>query len=163
MSEVGVWPEAVERVAAFLRTAGAEARVEEFAAGTATARDAAKALGSALGQIVKTLVFACDERAVAVLVPGDRRADAGKVAAAVRAERASIASPERVAELTGFAPGAVAPFSLDRLDLLLLEQTLLLHPVVWVGAGSPNHLAAIPPAELVRLTRAQVVDVVLDG
>src|SRR5437870_13873955 len=90
------WPEAVERVARFLREAGAEARVEEFPAGTPTAEDAARAVGCDLGQIVKSLVFDCDGRAVLVLVPGNRRADAGKVAAAAGCAHVSIAGPEQV-------------------------------------------------------------------
>ncbi|HEY8844473.1 MAG TPA: YbaK/EbsC family protein, partial [Gaiellaceae bacterium] len=76
------WPEPVERVAAYLREAGAEVRVEEFAEGAATAKDAARAVGCELGQIVKSLLFDCGGRPVLVLVPGDRRADSEKIARA---------------------------------------------------------------------------------
>ena len=40
------WPEAVQRVAAVLREARVEARVEEFGEGTPTAADAAAATGA---------------------------------------------------------------------------------------------------------------------
>ena len=43
------WPEPVERVAAVLRDAGIDARVEEFREGTPTARAAAKAVGAPPG------------------------------------------------------------------------------------------------------------------
>ena len=76
------WPEPVERVASFLRRSGAEARIEEFTVATPTALDAARAAGCELAQIVKTVVFVCDGRAAAALVPGDCRVDAAKVAAA---------------------------------------------------------------------------------
>ena len=49
------WPEPVERVSAILREAGAEARLEEFATGTPTAEDAARAVGCELRRIVKAL------------------------------------------------------------------------------------------------------------
>src|SRR5881398_2745021 len=82
------WPEAVEQVAGFLRDAGAEARVEEFATPTPTAQAAADAIGCELRQIVKSLLFECDDgRPVVALVPGDRRADAAKVAAAATPPR----------------------------------------------------------------------------
>ena len=68
------WPEAVGRVSGFLRQMGVEARIEEFSKGTPTAVDAARAVGSKLSQIVKSLVFDCDGRWVVVLIPGDRRA-----------------------------------------------------------------------------------------
>ena len=90
------WPTEVERVSGFLRESGAEARVEEFSAGTPTAAAAAQAVGCKLGQIVKSLVFDCDGRWVVALVPGDRRADLDKIAAAAGAKKARIARPEEV-------------------------------------------------------------------
>jgi prolyl-tRNA editing enzyme YbaK/EbsC (Cys-tRNA(Pro) deacylase) len=157
---VAGWPESVERVAAFLREAGAEARIEEFQVGTPTARDAARAAGCELGQIVKSLVFVCGERPVLALVPGDRRADSSKIARAAGSENASVASPEVVEAATGVPPGAVAPFPLVGVERVLLDPTLLGHDVVWIGAGSPRHMAALAPSELVRLARAAPVDVV---
>jgi prolyl-tRNA editing enzyme YbaK/EbsC (Cys-tRNA(Pro) deacylase) len=154
------WPEPVERVAEFLRQAGAEARLEEFSVGTPTARDAARAAGCELAQIVKSVVFDCGGRYVVVLTPGDRRADGKKVAAAAGCSSARVASPAQVVEATGFEPGAVAPFPLRSVERVLVDQTLLTHDVVWVGAGSPSHLAALAPAELVRLTRAQPLDAI---
>jgi prolyl-tRNA editing enzyme YbaK/EbsC (Cys-tRNA(Pro) deacylase) len=153
------WPEPVERVASFLREAGAEARIEEFPAGTLTAEDAAEAVGCRLAQIVKSLVFDCDGRAILVLVPGDRRADPHKVAVAAKCERARVAGPDRVREATGFEPGAVAPFPLTRIERVLVDPHLLGFDRVWVGAGSHNHVAALPPPELVRLSKAQPADV----
>ena len=126
-------------------------RIEEFATGTPTAAHAARAVGCDLRNIVKSLVFECDGRPVLAMVPGDRRADAGKVAAAVGAADAQIASPVRVRETTGFEPGAVAPFPLPGIDRVLLERSLVLLDRVWVGAGSTRHMAGLAPAELLRL------------
>lgn len=156
------WPEPVERVASYLRAAGAEARLEEFAEGTPTAQSAAEAVGCALDQIVKSLVFLCDGAPVVALVPGDRRGDPAKVARAVGAEQARVARAAEVEAATGFIPGAVAPFPLPRVGKVVLERTLLSHPVVWVGAGSTRHMAALSPTELARLTRAESHDVVQD-
>jgi prolyl-tRNA editing enzyme YbaK/EbsC (Cys-tRNA(Pro) deacylase) len=157
-----VWPEQVERVTAFLREAGAEARIEEFSSGTLTARDAARAVGCELSRIVKSLVFEADGTAVLALVPGDRRAADDKVAAAVGAPSVSIATAERVRSLTGFEPGAVCPFPAPASATVLIERTLLGADRVWVGAGSTRHMAGIAPAELVRLTRAVPRDIVAD-
>ena len=62
--------------------------------------------------------------------------------------------------MTGFEPGAVAPFPLPGVDTVLVERTLLARERVWVGAGSERHMAGLQPAELVRLTRARAVDAV---
>ena len=154
------WPAAVQRVTAYLREAGAEVRVEEFPDGTPTAQAAARAVGCELGQIVKSLVFHCDGRAIVVLVPGDRRADSDKIARAAGCKFARIAGAEEVTEATGFEPGAVAPFPLPRVERLFIDPTLLGHPVVWIGAGSERHMASLAPTELVRLSRARPMDVV---
>jgi prolyl-tRNA editing enzyme YbaK/EbsC (Cys-tRNA(Pro) deacylase) len=156
------WPEPVERVTTFLERSGAEVRVEEFPAGTPTAKDAADSIGCKLAEIVKSLVFDCDESTVLALVPGDRRADAAKIARAAGSGRARVASAERVRELTGFEPGSVAPFPPAKVDRVLIDRRLLLHEHVWVGAGSPTHIARVSPAELVRLSLAVPLDLVAD-
>ncbi len=157
------WPEPVERVSAFLREAGAEARLEEFDEGTPTAEAAALAIGCEPGRIVKSLVFDCDGLPALVLVPGDRRADPTKVARALGCARATIAGPDEVRRATGFEPGAVAPFPLPLIDRVLIEQTLLGLDRVWVGAGSANHMAGLAPRDLVRLANAEPIDAVQEG
>ena len=157
---VAEWPASVERVAAFLRDAGAEARLEEFGTGTPTAAEAARAAGCELAQIIKSLVLVCDGAPVVALVPGDRRGDVEKIRRAVGAATARVARPDEVETATGFAPGAVAPFPLPSAHRVLIERTLLAHPVVWAGAGSSKHLVRLGPAELVRLARAEPMDVV---
>jgi prolyl-tRNA editing enzyme YbaK/EbsC (Cys-tRNA(Pro) deacylase) len=147
-------------VAAFLREARAEATVEEFPEGTPTAEDAARAVGCEPSEIVKSLVFLCDGEPVVVMVPGDRRADAGKVAAAIGCGRAKVASAKDVELATGFEPGGVAPFPLPAVQHVLIERTLLGRNRVWVGAGSERHMAGLQPAELIRLTRARPMDAV---
>ena len=140
-----------------------EARLEELESGTATAEDAARAAGCSLGQVVKSIVVVCDGRPMVVLVPGDRRADLHKIAAAVGAAEARIARAAEVEQATGFAPGAVAPFPLPNVDRVLIDQHLLSHKTVWIGAGSESHLAALDPAALARLANAQPMDAVQES
>lgn len=153
------WPEPVERVAAFLREAGAEARIEQFRDDAATAKAAAEAVGCTLDQIVKSIVLLCDGEPVLVLIPGDRRGDTAKVARLAGAADVRIATPDEVVAATGFTPGGVAPFPLTNVRRVLVERTLLSSPVVWVGAGTDRHMAALSPLELLRLTHGDAVDV----
>jgi prolyl-tRNA editing enzyme YbaK/EbsC (Cys-tRNA(Pro) deacylase) len=157
------WPDPVERVSAVLRTAAVEARIEEFKEGTPTARDAAKAIGCDLSQIVKSLVLVCDGAFVLALVPGDRRADEAAVGAAVSAQLVRVARPDEVVHATGFEPGAVAPFPQRAVTQSLMDRSFFVHDVVWIGAGSPAHMASIAPAELLRLSGARAVDLVSHG
>jgi prolyl-tRNA editing enzyme YbaK/EbsC (Cys-tRNA(Pro) deacylase) len=155
-----VWPEPVERVARELRAAATEATVQEFPGGTPTAEAAAKAVGCRLEQIVKSLVLVCDGAYVLVMVPGDRRADERRVAEAAGAETVRVARADEVARATGFEPGGVAPFPLAAIEDVFIERTLLQHDRVWIGAGSPSHMAGLAPGELQRLSGARTADLV---
>jgi prolyl-tRNA editing enzyme YbaK/EbsC (Cys-tRNA(Pro) deacylase) len=155
-------PEPVERVSAFLREAGGEARIQEFPDGTHTAQDAADAVGCELAQIVKSLVFVCDGRPVVALVPGTRRGDPEKVARGVEASSSRVATAQEVEALTGFPPGAVPPFPLPDIAVVLMDEALYRHRLVWAGAGSSQHVLGMAPAELARLARARSLDVSAD-
>jgi prolyl-tRNA editing enzyme YbaK/EbsC (Cys-tRNA(Pro) deacylase) len=157
------WPEPVERVSAFLRAAAVDSRVEEFSEGTPTAKDAARVVGCELGQIVKSLVFVCDGAYVLALVPGDRRADEAAIGRAVGAAHVRVARADEVVRATGFEPGAVAPFPPRAVAETLMDRGLLGHELLWVGAGSPSHMAALPPADLQRLARARMFDLSARG
>jgi Cys-tRNA(Pro) deacylase len=160
---MGAWPESVERVANVLRERGVHARLEEFEHGTGSARDAARAAGCELEQIVKSLVFVCDGAPVLALLPGDRRADVAKVAAAAGSFEARVAKPEEVVAATGFEPGAVAPFPAPHIVTTLIDHTLLGHDVVWCGAGSDRHIMGLSPHEVVRVTNAVPADLAEDA
>ena len=152
------WPEPVARVAEVLKRAGVDARVEEFPEGTPTAGAAAKAVGASRAQIVKSLVFVCDGRPILALVPGDRRADESKIAAAAGARNARVARPDEVLAATGFEPGGVAPFPASGISRVVMAGELLAHDRVWIGAGSERHMAGLSPVDLAQLTQARTAE-----
>ena len=39
-----------------------------------------------------------------------------------------------------------------------MDRSLLGHELVWIGAGSEQHMAGIAPADLVRLAKAEIAD-----
>jgi Cys-tRNA(Pro) deacylase len=152
------WPEPVERVSKALREAAVEAHIEQFDEGSGTARDAARAVGADLSQIVKSIVMVADGAYVLVLVPGDRRADEAAVARTLDAADVRVASAEEVMRATGFEPGGVAPFPQRAVVHTLIHKSLLAHEQVWVGAGTERHMASLSPPDLVKLARARVFD-----
>lgn len=153
------WPEPVERVAGVLRAAAIEARIEQLPEGPTSAKAAAAAVGCDESQVVQTAVLVCDGAYVLALVPGDRRVDEAAVAAAVGSATVRPAEPGEVEQATGFDPGGVAPFPQQAVAHVVADRSLLAHPLVWIGAGSASHLAALPPGELVRLAGARVFEI----
>ena len=125
--------------------------------GTPTARAAAAAVGCELAQIVKSLVFVCDGAYVLALVPGDRRADEAAIAAHARAAESSRSrGPDEVVHATGFEPGRrrAVPAARGHADA---DGQGLLPPRASSGSApaAPSHMAALPPAELQRLSRRE--------
>ncbi len=141
-----------------LRAAGLDVEIREFPAGTRTAEDAARALGTTVAQIVKALVFLADDRPVLALVSGANRLDEGKLAAACGAQRVVKADADRVRSATGFVIGGVPPLG-HRWPLpVYLDRDLLAHEIVYAAAGAPTAVFPVTPADLWRVTGAQVVD-----
>ena len=155
------WPDEVERVAAFLRAAGVEARVEEFRAGTPTAEDAARAVGCELGQIVKSLVFVAPGEdgtlePVLCLVSGPNRVDVARLAAITGDGDIRRATAREAQELTGFVIGGIPPFGHPRPVRTVMDPDLGRFQVVWAAAGTPTAVFPVPPATLRILANATV-------
>jgi len=145
-------------VRAALRAAGLTAEIQEFPAGTRTAEDAARALGTTVAQIVKSLVFLADGRPVLALVSGANRVDERKLAAACGAQRIVKADAETVREATGFGIGGVPPLGHRRPLRSFIDQDLLRHDLVYAAAGTPTAVFPVTPGELIRASGAQPVD-----
>jgi prolyl-tRNA editing enzyme YbaK/EbsC (Cys-tRNA(Pro) deacylase) len=143
-----------------MRRWAVDATIQEFPDGTPTAEDAARQIGCRVDEIVKTIVFVTDRGFVLALVPGDRRADEAKVAAASGTPSARIATQDEVPLATGFEVGAVAPFPNRGVSGVLLEQGLLQYERVWIGAGTKNHMATLSPGDVQRLANALPADLV---
>jgi prolyl-tRNA editing enzyme YbaK/EbsC (Cys-tRNA(Pro) deacylase) len=150
--------ETVQRVVTALAEAGVRTEVREFAASTRTAEDAANALGTTVGQIVKSLVFLAGDRPILVLVSGVNRADTAKLQALVDAE-ITRANADDVRRITGYAIGGVPPFGHLTFLTTYLDRDLLQYEEVWAAAGTPNAVFALTPHDLLRITAAQVADV----
>ncbi len=143
---------------AALRAAGLTAEIQEFPVGTRTAEDAARALGTTIAQIVKSLVFLADGRPVLALVSGADRVDERKLAAACGAQRVVKADAQTVREATGFVIGGVPPVGHRRALPTFLDQDLLQYEVVYAAAGSPAAVFPVAPQDLLRASGAQPVD-----
>jgi prolyl-tRNA editing enzyme YbaK/EbsC (Cys-tRNA(Pro) deacylase) len=150
----------LERVRAALDAEGmADVPITTFDEGTHTAAAAAAALGTDVEKIVKSLVFMVGDRAILVLASGPNRVDVHKVGRLV-GEPIKRANADQVREATGFAIGGVPPFGHPQPLQTFLDRDLLQYEQVWVGAGRPDTVFPIAPKDLVRITHAEVVDVV---
>jgi prolyl-tRNA editing enzyme YbaK/EbsC (Cys-tRNA(Pro) deacylase) len=128
-----VWPEPVERIAAFLRASGVEGRLEELLPGA----------GPPAGQKLRADAFEGEGTVVVALVPVGRSVDDTKLAAAA-GYRAVRPAP---------APGF--PFEGVR---VFIDQSILSADAVWLEAGSPRHVLEMPPTQIAHVTKAQTAE-----
>jgi prolyl-tRNA editing enzyme YbaK/EbsC (Cys-tRNA(Pro) deacylase) len=148
----------IDRVRLALADLGLDATIREFDASTATALDAAAAIGTDVERIVKTLVFMAGDQPILVLVSGPNRVDTSKIGARVGA-RVVRANADQVRAATGFAIGGVAPLGLAAPMTTCIDRDLLQYPEVWAAAGTPNAVFSIAPARLVEITGGEVADI----
>src|SRR6478735_4876626 len=108
-AELTSLPEGVQRVARALQDKGHPHTPVMLDDAARTAQQAADALGIAVGQIAKSIIFRrkADDAAVLVVTSGDRRVDEKKVDALVG--RTGRADAQFVKDRTGYTIGGVAP------------------------------------------------------
>jgi prolyl-tRNA editing enzyme YbaK/EbsC (Cys-tRNA(Pro) deacylase) len=149
----------VERFRDALLAAGLDDTIIELDVHARTAQQAADAIGCAVSQIIKSLVFA--DRAgnpLLVLAAGNVRVDENRIAA-LHGEAVSMADARFVREVAGYAIGGVPPFGHDHALTTLIDRTLLQHDTVWAAAGTPRHVFSLPLDDLRRVTGGRLDEV----
>ena len=161
-SELIALPESVQRVANLLQAKGHPHAPVMLDDAARTAQQAADALGVALGQIAKSIVFRrrSDDVAVLVVTSGDQRVDEKKLEALVcpDGKRLGRADADFVKARTGFAIGGVSPLAHAGATVTLIDQSLFRFGEIWAAAGHPHAVFQLSPQDLQRLTAAPVAD-----
>jgi prolyl-tRNA editing enzyme YbaK/EbsC (Cys-tRNA(Pro) deacylase) len=152
-------PRPVRKVLEAGRGLGLELDVREFPDGTRTAPDAARAVGCAVEQIVKSLVFMADGRPVLVLTSGGNLVDPGKVARELGAASVRKADADQARAATGYAIGGTPPFGHQQAIEVLVDRDLDHLDTLWAAAGTPRHVFPIASRDLLRASGGRVCDV----
>ena len=149
-----------QRVQSAFFEQGIDCDILELTESTATAEQAAEAVGCQVGQIVKSLVFRGKESGepFLLLVSGSNRVDTKKVAA-VAAEAVKMAPPEYVRRKTGFAVGGVPPVGHLEALKTFVDEDLFQFDDLWAAAGTSHALFKLSPQDLVQVTQGQVISV----
>jgi prolyl-tRNA editing enzyme YbaK/EbsC (Cys-tRNA(Pro) deacylase) len=158
-AELKPLPEGVQRVAAALLAKGHPHGPRMLDDAARTAQQAADALGIAVGQIAKSIIFRrkLDDVAVLVITSGDRRVDEKKVEALVG--RLGRADADFVKAKTGFSIGGVSPLGHAQPPVTLVDQELFRFDTIWAAAGHPHAVFELRPQDLPTLADAPVADV----
>lgn len=145
--------ESVMRVRSALVAAGEVDSVRELDSTARSAEDAATALQCELGAIVKSLVFAVDQRMVMALVAGDHQLVEAALGPALNL-KGTVRRPQasEVKGVTGFSIGGIPPVGLAHRLPVVIDRSLKRFDRVFAAAGHPHCIFATTVARLSRLT-----------
>jgi len=146
-------PALPDRLARCIADERIEVAIVGHGAAAATAEIAARILGVPLAAIVKTMVLTDGKRFVAAILPGDRRLDRKRVAAAIDIKSLRFASAAEVLEQTGYPAGGVAPLGFARPTTVVVDDSLS----GWAigGGGREDLLIRVAVDDIVRVNGAR--------
>jgi prolyl-tRNA editing enzyme YbaK/EbsC (Cys-tRNA(Pro) deacylase) len=140
-----------------------DAKVIVFSESTRTALDAATTLKCELAQIAKSLIFKnADLEPVLVIASGVNRVDVAKVEKILNTS-ISKADADFVKEKTSYTIGGVPPFGFPSPITTLIDEDLMVLPLIWAAAGTPNSVFSLTPKDLVDITNAPVLSIKIDA
>ncbi|GGF08195.1 cys-tRNA(pro)/cys-tRNA(cys) deacylase [Aliidongia dinghuensis] len=149
----------IERVATALAAAGHGGAVRLLPDACRTAAEAAAAIGCAVDQIAKSIIFrAASGQAVLVVTSGGNRVVEQKVVDAL-GQPVGKADAGFVRETTGFAIGGVAPVAHVQPPIVFIDQDLRQFDEIWAAAGHPHAVFPLTFDDLRRLTGGAIIAV----
>lgn len=143
------------RVRSALEALGASFEIKEMSDSTRTAAEAAAAAGCEIDQIAKSIIFRGETsgHVKLFLTAGGNQVDAAR-ASALAGEPLGKADAKLIRAETGFAIGGVAPIGHLTPLPVWMDPRLFDFPQLWAAAGTPRHIFAISPGDLLRFTEA---------
>ncbi len=149
-----------EKLEAYLRKEGVNARILTFKKHTMTVEDAERQLGIGRERIIKSMLFV-DEKGVPMvgIVTGNKKVSEEKLMEVSGALRVKIARPSAVKSLTGYDVGALPPVGHKRTVRTFIDPKVMNFDKVYGGGGAVNALLEIDPQDIKRLTNAEVMNI----
>jgi len=157
---MGQLPDNALKVAAAARAIGLDISIQEMAASTRTAEEAAAACGVTVAQIVKSLVFLGAQTSLPylLLVSGKNRVNEAAIAREI-GEALTRPDASTVRALTGYAIGGIPPFGHQVQLKTYMDVDLMAHEIVWAAAGTPRTIFPVRPGDLQRCIGAPIIAV----
>ena len=120
----------------------------------------ARELGVDEHAVIKTLVMEDDaKKPLVVLMHGDREVSTKKLARHLDVKTIAPCDPAVADRHSGYQVGGTSPFGTRRAMPVYLQRTIADLPYVYINGGKRGYLVGMPPAELVRVLRPELVDI----
>lgn len=150
-----------EIIKIFLQAEGMSFEIKTLQESARTADDAAKAIGCAVGQICKSIIFKAKpgNEPVLVLASGINRINEKSIKDFV-GEKISKADADFTKEVTGFAIGGIPPIAhRTKIEKIYIDEDLKQYESIWAAAGTPNSVFELNFESLVEMIGGVVVSI----
>lgn len=127
----------LERAKNYLKKYNLEKEILEFPVSSATVKEAAEAINCEEADIAKTLSFLIDDKAIVIVVAGDKKIDNAKYKQEFQ-KKAKMIPFEEVNERIGHDVGGVCPFGINEGIDIYLDISLKEHEYIYPACGTSN-------------------------
>ncbi len=143
-----------------LRASGIDAALISLGRETTTAAKAAEALGVPIDVVIKSILFQAKNGSIVLVVaPGTGRVSTQKLAQVTGIDGWRLAKPDVVLEATGYPAGGTPPIGFKQAIRTIVDTRAAALQEAYAGGGGQDVMLRIKPADIVRLNRAEVHDV----
>ncbi len=112
--------------------------------------------------VVKTLIMEDEtKRPVVVLMHGDREVSTKELAREMGVKRVAPVTSETAHKHTGYLVGGISPFGTRRGMPVVMQETILDLPVIYINGGRRGFLVGVDPREIVRVLKPVLAKVAI--
>ncbi len=123
----------------------------------------AQKLGIAPECVFKTIVMRTDTKETVVFCQSaTHEINLKKARTACGAKEVNPVKPEELLALTGYVRGGCSPLGMKRKYRTFIDSSILNHQQVYISAGVRGQQIVIAPQDLISITEAQTVDLILE-
>jgi len=110
--------------------------------------------------VVKTLVMEDDaKRPLLVLMHGDHEVSTKNLARLLGVKSVVPCVPAVADRHTGYQVGGTSPFGTRHAIPVYMQRSIAALPYIYINGGRRGYLVGMPPAELMRVLKPEMVDV----
>jgi len=153
------FPEGASRVQEFLISKYSKSKVQILPESTATAQEAAIALGVELYQIGKSIVLGNEYNTIVAVICGDKKVDINHLSKELSISNLKPLKADEVKRKTDFVIGGVSPFSLSPEILIIVDSRLFNLSACYVAAGHPKAVVKTSGREIAALTNSKILPI----
>ena len=135
-----------------LESMGAQFEIIELAQSVHSVSDVEKACGCQTAEVIKTLLF-IGRKPIMVVLPGDKRAEVGKIKGLLNEDSLRMATKEEVLALTGYAVGSVSPFGISSEIEQVADESIRSLSSLIMGSGKNDTLIRLEMPEFNKTFR----------